>query len=87
MPTSRKMLLVFRIVHASDAAGHAEHALGDFAGYEIRVVLARGGHEHIGLADARVLLVARVAAVAVNDEVRPSQLHGEAIGPWRAFAR
>ena len=72
--------LVFRIVHASDAAGHAEHALGDFAGYEIRIVLARGGHEHIGLADARILLVARIAAVAVNDEVRPSQLHGEAIG-------
>ena len=34
MPTSRKDALVFRIVHASDAAGHAEHALGDFAGYE-----------------------------------------------------
>ncbi len=32
----------------------------------IRIVLAGGGHEHVGAPDAGILLVTRVAAVAVE---------------------
>ena len=71
---------VLRAVHARDAARHVEHALRYLARHEVVVVLAGGGHEHVGAPDARVLLVLRVAAVAVDDQVAPLKRHRQAVG-------
>ena len=71
---------VLRAVHARNASGHAEHALRDLARHEVAVVLAGRGDEHVGVADTRVLLELRVAAVAVDDEVATRELHRQTVG-------
>ena len=80
MPTSRKMRRFFRVVHASDDARDMKHALRDLARHQVTVVEAGRRHEHVRSPDACVLLIARVAAVAVNDEIAAFEHDRQLVG-------